>query len=111
LYLGSFIIGLGFTIAAGRLILGLLFVAFFLGIYVPVMRVESATLAELFGQEYQLYAETVPPFFPRLTPYRDKDASKTSFDARLYNRYREYQAALGFIVAWILLAVKAFYFR
>src|SRR5207253_870079 len=31
LYLGSFLIGLGFTIAAGRLILGLVFAALFLG--------------------------------------------------------------------------------
>src|SRR5947209_15523293 len=48
LYLGSFLIGLGFTIAAGRIILGLVFAALFVGIYVPVMRVESATLEELF---------------------------------------------------------------
>ena len=47
LYLGSFVIGLGFTIAAGRLILGLVFAALFLGIYVPVMRVETKTLDEL----------------------------------------------------------------
>src|SRR5712692_11238828 len=32
LYLGSFLVGLGFTIAAGRLILGIVFVAMLLGI-------------------------------------------------------------------------------
>ncbi len=53
LYLGSFLIGLGFTIASGRFVLGIVFAALFLGIYVPVMRVESATLAELFGERYQ----------------------------------------------------------
>src|SRR5213083_1270246 len=36
LYLGSFILGLGFTIAAGVWWLGLLFVLLFLGIYLPV---------------------------------------------------------------------------
>src|SRR6185369_17764024 len=41
LYLGSFLIGLGFTIAAGRVVLALLFAALFLGIYFPVMRVEA----------------------------------------------------------------------
>src|ERR687887_1497580 len=41
LYLGSFLIGLGFTIAAGRLILGFVFAALFVGIYLPVMLVES----------------------------------------------------------------------
>src|SRR6266849_8685662 len=69
LYLGSFVIGLGFTIAAGRLILGLVFAALFVGIYVPVMRVEAATLEELFGEKYRRYAQSVPIFFPRLSPY------------------------------------------
>src|SRR6266849_7650436 len=58
LYLGSLLIGLGFTIAAGRLILGAVFAALFLGIYVPVMRVEARTLAELFGEHYQRYAKS-----------------------------------------------------
>ena len=45
LYFGSFLLGLGFTIAAARWPLALLFVALFLGIYFPVMRVEASTLA------------------------------------------------------------------
>src|SRR6266699_4788672 len=62
LYLGSFILGLGFTIGSGRLWLGILFAALFLGIYLPVMRVESATLAQLFGESFQRYAREVPLF-------------------------------------------------
>ena len=53
LYLGSFLLGLGFTIAAARWELALVFVALFLGIYLPVMRVEASTLARLFGESYQ----------------------------------------------------------
>ena len=68
LYLGSFILGLGFTIGSGRWWLGILFAALFLGIYLPVMRVESATLADLFGESFQAYAAAVPLFLPRLTP-------------------------------------------
>src|SRR3989442_2862491 len=63
LYLGSFVMGVGFTVASGRLVLGILFAALFLGIYVPVMRVESATLAKLFGESYQSYLKAVPLFF------------------------------------------------
>src|SRR5260370_35486531 len=48
LYLGSFLIGVGFTIASGRFVLGFLFAALFLGIYVPFMRVESAAPPETF---------------------------------------------------------------
>jgi protein-S-isoprenylcysteine O-methyltransferase Ste14 len=107
LYLGSFLLGLGFTVAAGQPILGLLFIALFLGIYLPVMRVEAATLSRLFGEDYTRYARAVPLFFPRLTRYRDEKTSGTKFDAALYLRYREYQAAIGLVVAWGLLALKA----
>ena len=110
LYLGSFLLGLGFTVAAGRpVLLGGLFAALFLGIYLPVMRVEAATLAELFGDEYRRYAAAVPLLFPRLTPYAggDERGGPTKFDAELYMRYREYRAALGLCLAWGALALKA----
>jgi protein-S-isoprenylcysteine O-methyltransferase Ste14 len=109
LYLGSFLLGLGFTIASSRWPLGLLFAALFLGIYLPVMRVEAATLAEMFGEGYKRYSSSVPLFFPRLTPYRDGQAKDTKFDPGLYLRYREYRAALGLVIAWGLLALKAFF--
>lgn len=110
LYLGSFLLGLGFTIGAGRWYLGLLFAALFLGIYFPVMRVESRTMQQLFGGSFTKYAAAVPLFFPRLTPYRSGEA-KMRFDRTLYLRYREYEAALGLLFAWGLLIVKAFYQR
>jgi len=110
LYLGSFLIGLGFTVAAGRWVLGLVFLALFAGIYVPVMRVESQTLAHLFGENYQRYAQEVPIFFPRLSPYVGNEGPET-FDGDLYRRYREYRAALGLVIAWVLLAMKAIFFR
>lgn len=108
LYLGSFILGLGFTIASARWPLALLFVALFLGIYFPVMRVEAKTLAGLFGDNYERYASNVPLFLPRLTPYSQRDVGNR-FDASLYMRYREYQAGLGFLIAWGMLVFKAYY--
>lgn len=113
LYLGSLVMGLGFTVAAAGtwwlfVLFAGLFAALFLGIYLPVMRVESATLAELFGDQFRLYASEVPLLFPRLTPYRKGDDSRpTRFDASLYLRYREYRAALGSLLAWCVLALKA----
>ncbi len=106
LYLGSFILGVGFTMAAGVWWLALLFVALFLGIYLPVMRVEADDLSELFGEDYREYARRVPLFFPRLGGYK---TSNEKFDKNLYLRYREYRAALGFAVALLILAVKAFF--
>jgi len=110
LYLGSFILGLGFTIGSGRWWLGILFAALFLGIYLPVMRVESATLAQLFGESFQRYAREVPLFLPRSTPYRTEQPS-VGFDRGLYLRYREYRAALGLLIAWGLLVFKAYYLK
>ena len=106
LYLGSLILGLGFTIAAGVWWLGAVFIALFLGIYLPVMRVEAKDLTELFGEDYAEYARRVPLLFPRLTPYK---ASSEKFDMNLYLRYREYRAALGLIFAWLVLALRAFF--
>jgi protein-S-isoprenylcysteine O-methyltransferase Ste14 len=110
LYLGSFLVGLGFTIASARWPLALLFIALFLGIYFPVMRVEATTLGELFGESYRRYARDVPLFAPRLTPYRDQ-SRQNRFDANLYLRYREYRAVLGLLIAWGALVIKAYYLK
>ena len=111
LYLGSFLLGLGFTIGSGRWELALLFAVLFLGIYFPVMRVEASTMAELFGRQYEAYKNAVPLFFPRLTPFRQSDANAVRFDMSLYLRYREYRAALGLAGAWVLLLAKIYYLR
>ncbi|MDQ3649595.1 MAG: isoprenylcysteine carboxylmethyltransferase family protein [Acidobacteriota bacterium] len=112
LYLGSFLLGLGFTIAAGRpLLLGGIFAALFLGIYLPVMRVEAATLVQLFGEAYERYAKAVPLLLPRLTPYREPTSPRTKFDAGLYMRYREYRAALGLLAALGILVLKTIWLR
>jgi len=109
LYFGSFLLGLGFTIASARWPLAVLFVALFLGIYFPVMRVEASTLAGLFGESYERYAADVPLFLPRLRPYSGRNIGNR-FDAGLYMRYREYQATFGLLIAWGLLVLKSYYF-
>lgn len=111
LYFGSFLLGLGFTIASGRWVLALLFAALFIGIYLPVMRVEASTMGQLFGSQFENYKRSVPLFFPRLTPYRQGSSAAVRFDGALYLRYREYRAALGLIVAWGLLLAKIFYLK
>lgn len=108
LYLGSFVLGLGFTIASGVWWLGLIFAVLFLSIYLPVMRVEANDLIGLFGAEYAEYARRVPLFFPRPTGYKARNAK---FDVNLYLRYREYRAALGLIFAWSILLLKAIFLK
>ena len=101
--------GLGFTIAAGQILLTIIFIVMILGIYLPVMRVESATLATLFGKKYDRYAKEVPLLFPRFSPYRR--TSNVRFDRNLYLRYREYRAAMGVVIVWMLLAAKMIFLK
>ena len=107
LYVGSFIMGVGFTVAAGVWWLAGLFIALFLGIYLPVMRVEARDMQGIFGAEFEEYEGHVPLFVPRLTPWK-KGAG--DFDFRLYLQYREHRAALGAIGALAALAAKSYFF-
>jgi len=107
LYLGSFILAVGFTVAAGVWWLALITAALFLGIYFPVMRVEEQDLRERFKGEFDEFAENVPLFFPRPTPWKKLDAR---FDLQLYLKHREYQAAIGLVLGLAVLTLKAIYF-
>jgi protein-S-isoprenylcysteine O-methyltransferase Ste14 len=107
LYLGSFILGVGFTIAAGVWWLAFIFIALYLGIYLPVMRVEEDDISRIFGTEFDDYRKHVPLFVPRFTVWQD---TGIKFDPALYSRYREYRAFIGAVIAMALLAAKCWYF-
>lgn len=105
LYFGSFIIGVGFTAAAGVWWLAGLFVALFLGIYLPVMLTEARDMQRIFGAEFEEYERHVPLFLPRLTVWKRTNGQ---FDFQLYLQYREYRAAVGAALAIAALAAKAY---
>ncbi len=107
LYLGSFLLGLGFMIASGVWWLILLFIILYLGIYFPVMSVEADELTAIFGDKYKEYAKKVSLFFPWFSNY-ESDGKK--FEKELYMRYREYQAGLGFLAICAVLMAKAYFF-
>ena len=107
LYLGTFIIALGFGVASGSWWLFLLIVAYIGSIYFPVMNVEAVVLEERLGGEYSEYAANVPLLFPRLTAWKKSDRP---FDFQLYLKNGEYNAAIGFAVASIFLALKSYLF-
>lgn len=107
LYLGSFVLAVGITIAANVWWLSLITAALFLGIYFPVMRVEEQDLRERHGADFDEFAENVPLFFPRLTPWKKGDAA---FDFQLYLKHREYQAALGLLFGLAVLTAKMLVF-
>jgi protein-S-isoprenylcysteine O-methyltransferase Ste14 len=109
LYLGSLLIGLGVSTAGGHWIWPLTFLLFYFGVYSRTMAAEASHLAQLFPKGYAEYAESVPSFLPRVTPYR---AAKISDDAAAgfrwtqYRRNREWEASLGAAAAFTLLVAK-----
>ena len=76
-------------------------VGYFGTFYPVVMKKEEGELRERYGAAFIEYAKRVPLFFPR--PPRRHDAPQPSvesgFSWEQYKRNREYQAALGAIVA------------
>jgi protein-S-isoprenylcysteine O-methyltransferase Ste14 len=105
LYLGTFIIALGFGIASGSWWLFLLVAAYIGSIYLPVINVEAVVLEKRLGSEYSEYAANVPLLFPRLTAWKK---TERHFDFQLYLKNGEYNAAIGFAVASVFLALKSY---
>jgi protein-S-isoprenylcysteine O-methyltransferase Ste14 len=103
LYLGSLVLGGGLMIAGRSWALGVVFVALFMLIYLPVMRAEENFLRQKFGHAFEEYARAVPLFVPG--PRRGWRATGRFQWAR-YRANREYDAALGYIVIMIFLIVK-----
>jgi protein-S-isoprenylcysteine O-methyltransferase Ste14 len=102
LYLGSFIMAVGFAVAARSGWVLLMMVLMFLVIYVPVIRSEEAFLRQKFSS-FEEYARRVPRLLPRPTP---DEAGATAFDRKLYWQHREYNAVLGTAAVIAILMAK-----
>lgn len=106
LYLGSFLIGIGFAVQSGIWPLIPVFALVFLLIYLPVMRQEERELESSHGEEYLAYRRQVPLFIPvrwRQSP------TKVRFSWELAWRNREYNAPIGALLAELFLLFKVFY--
>jgi protein-S-isoprenylcysteine O-methyltransferase Ste14 len=105
LYFGSFLIGIGFSLAGCDSRILVVFLVCFAVLYGPVMQGEIETLKHLFAEQYSGYRQNVPLFFPRL--HMPEKLYEFSFARYMENR--EYQALLGFLAALTLLAAKIHY--
>lgn len=94
LYLGSILIAAGFLIAARSIWIVAATLVMFIFIYLPVVRAEEKYLQSAFPG-YNAYAQGVPRFFPRFTPFAAATGNSQSFSWGLYRRHREYNAAIG----------------
>jgi protein-S-isoprenylcysteine O-methyltransferase Ste14 len=97
LYFGSSILALGAAIAMSSWWSAALLLLYFALVYTFVMRREEIELRGHHGAEFNAYAQSVPLFFPRLTPAKKPDSPEGSFSWAQYWKNHEYQAALGFL--------------
>ncbi len=111
LYFGSFLMGLGFTLAAANVWLLSLFLFLFLLIYIPVMRREEEELGQAFGSDYESYRRRVPMFTPYLkspAPVQESvhQDGPRNFQWRRVILNREYNTVIGFLIITALVWVK-----
>lgn len=107
LYLGSMLIAFGFAVAAGKVWLGVLLLALFLAIYLPVILSEEAFLRSAFPG-FSEYARAVPRLLPRLSPARFGEGAPQAgrFSPERYRHHREYNSVLGAIALYGALGVR-----
>lgn len=105
LYVGSFLLGLGLSVAGGRWWFPLAFSALFGWIYSLTIRAEENELELRFGEIFRSYRAKVPAYFPRFRPYHSVDPSQ-GFRVGLYLRNKEWQAALGAGVGYAVLMAR-----
>ncbi len=106
LYLGSFLIGLGFTVAGAQPWLIGPFLLIFFALYLPVIRMEEREMEGL-GDSYKAYRAAVPRFFPlpgsrRVLPPELTLAEGREFQWGRVISNREYRA-----VVWALIIAAA----
>lgn len=101
LYFGSALLTAGFAIMSANWIASALLVVPFAVIYPAVILREEAHLQALFPEEFRLYRQQVPAFFPRVTFQFPR-----SFAFSQYLANREYNTAFGLAAALAVLLVK-----
>jgi protein-S-isoprenylcysteine O-methyltransferase Ste14 len=103
LYLGSALLAAAALVAGRSWVAALLVTVYFVFFYPAVMRREEEELRAEYGAACDEYARGVPFFFPRL---RAAYSGGGKFSWAQYARNCEYQAALGFVLALVLLWAK-----
>lgn len=107
LYLGSFIMGAGFMLAASRWSLLIGFLILFILIYVPVMKKEETELRDGYGESFRIYRRQVPLFLPRPPRGESRDAGKQrEFSWSQVWANREHRTGLGVTLVSLFLVAK-----
>ena len=105
LYVGSSVMGVGLAIASGGVLVAVLIAIYLVTTLTAAVRSEEAFLRRTFGDEYVRYRQGDPPGIRT----RDEASVRRRFSVTQAIANREYRALIGFLVAVLLLALKATY--
>ncbi len=101
LYLGTFLIGLGFCVLVRNPWLAVGAFAFFLAIYLKKAAEEDALIHQEWGGEFAAYRREVHAWIPRLRPYANRSGQWT---------WQGIEASReGKTLTWLLVVVTALY--
>jgi protein-S-isoprenylcysteine O-methyltransferase Ste14 len=103
LYVGSSVMGAGLAIACGNVPVAVLIAVYLVTTLTAAIKSEEAFLKRTFGEQYDLYRAGVDE--------RRRAGTKQSrrFSMRQAMANREYRAVAGFLIAVLLLILKATY--
>jgi protein-S-isoprenylcysteine O-methyltransferase Ste14 len=106
LYVGSFILGIGFMIAMGVIWLAVIFLLFYVSIYWFTIRWEEDKLAREFPDDWDKYYGTVPRF---LRVWSLPDYRSGEFSWSQVTKYKELQNASVVLIVYAILWGKVLF--
>jgi len=73
LYIGSFLLAIGVGLCFENLLILILVPAIIIPVHIIATRMEEAHLEAKFGEQYRMYKQKVPRFWPRFSNYNSPD--------------------------------------
>lgn len=104
LYLGNFLIGIGFCAIVWHLLLALVFTIGFASVYGVTIKGEEERLYYKFKEQYLRYQQSVPCFLPRLSAYWGGQGQK--FKAHRVWGHGEHITVLAILVCFLSLYLR-----
>ena len=100
MYTGNIILYMGASIFAGGWLPFMLYIVilFFSIQYSLSVKYEESGLEDLYGEKYIEYKETVPRFYPRISPFPQKSKEKMDLVTALISEKTTFFAIIGFII-------------
>ena len=107
LYLGTFLIMIGFCFLASQWMILLIGLAAFFAYYAPFKKkAEADRLREIFGPAWDDYDRSVPDYIPRLSPYEKKGQHRWDWSRVVSNS--EHETAIVTVAGVVILGARFF---